>query len=278
MPILSDTIVTTMSTNDSYIFLDYASTTPLEPSVREIMLPYFVENFYNPNALYSKSLEVRKVIENCREKIAVQLFARPSEIYFIDGGTEANNLAIIGTLKKWQADFPQKKANIITTPIEHASVLEACENSGAEVRYLEVNEQGIIDTKKIRELLDENTCMVSIGMGNNEIGVLQDITAIAKEIRHFRKHSGAKIYPLFHTDAVQTVHYITLDTRSLGVDMITIAASKFYGPKKIACLYIKSGIQILPILKGGDQERGLRAGTENVPAIIGMAHALEIPS
>jgi cysteine desulfurase len=265
-----------MNTPDTAIFLDYASTTPLDTEVLEAMLPYYQTDFYNPNSLYSGSVQVRRAIEESRKQIADALKARSLEIYFIDGGTEANNLAIIGSINEWQKQHLDKKPNIITTSIEHSSVLAACEASGAELRYLDIDEQGVVVTRKLRELIDENTVLVTVGMANNEIGVLQDIRAIAKEVRHYRKHQNSPLYPLFHTDAVQAVNYLELDTRSLGVDMLTIAASKFYGPKKIACLYIRDGIRIESMIKGGEQERGLRAGTENVPAIIGMARAMNI--
>lgn len=258
-------------------YFDHASGTPVDSDVYKKMKPYFISSFYNSGGIYKEGVEVNNAINKARRDVAGVLKSRPEEIIFVDGGTEANNLAILGSVRSWQKSNSHKVAHVITSRIEHASVLETCrvlQQEGVEVTYLNVNDQGIIDLKELKESIKENTVIISIGYVNGEIGVIQDIRSIMKTIRHYKKHNNS-MYPYMHTDAVQAVNYVeTIGVPQLGVDLMTINASKIYGPKKIAVLFVKAGSIIDPIIYGGNQERGLRSGTENVPYIVGMAQSL----
>jgi len=260
------------------VYMDHASGTPTSTSVQAAMMPYLSIDFYNPGGLYTKSVSIKNDIEKARGDCAKILGANTNEIIFVDGATEGNNMAIIGSVKSWQKKNPQKTAHIITSVIEHAAVLETCKylsETGCKVSYLAVDESGYINPKELRDTIDPNTVCVSIGYVNGEVGTVQDIKALVKSVRHFRKKQGS-LYPLMHTDAVQAVNYVDLiDVKKLGIDMMTINASKIYGPKKIGILYLKNGTNIEPIIHGGGQEKGLRSGTENVPAIIAMQSALQ---
>lgn len=259
------------------VFLDHASGTPLDFEIFSTMKPYFSDIFFNPSALYTGGVRVRNILEDARKNIATLINARPIEIVFADGGTEANNMAIFGTVSAWKENHPHDVPHIITTMIEHSSVLETCtylESHGCEVTYLSVDEQGVVDIKQLKESFCSRTILVSIGYVNGETGVIQNIKEIAKTIRHYRKHQNSE-YPYFHTDAVQATNYLPITVPQLGVDMMTINASKIYGPKKIAVLFKKTGIKCTPVLFGGDQEMRLRPGTENIPYIIGMEQSLE---
>ena len=266
-----------LSNKQKRIYCDHASGTPVDREVLNIMKPYFIEHFHNPGSIYKEGVEVSTIINQSRIQVAHILKARPEEIIFVDGATEANNIAIFGLVKKWRTEHPGKVPHIITTQIEHASVLETCyalEEEGAVVTYLSVNKDGYINQKELKDVLTENTVVVSIGYVNGEIGTIQDIKEIMKIIRHYRKYNKSQ-YPYMHTDAVQAVNYIDeIGTPQLGIDLMTLNASKIYGPKKIAILFIKTGVNINPILFGGNQEKGLRSGTENVPYIVGMAGSL----
>lgn len=265
--------------NKKIIFMDYASGTPISKEVYNDMLTYFSNKFYNPSSIYQEGFNINAVLHNSRSKIAEALFARPQEIIFTDGGTEANNLALRGLISKWREKNKNKIPHIITSQIEHASILETCkdlEKQGlAKISYISVNKEGIINLKELKKSLKENTILVSIAYVNGEIGIIQDIKSLAKKIRHYRKHHKTKL-PYFHTDAVQGLNYLDLNVQKLGIDFMTINGSKIYGPKKIAALYKKSNIDINPIITGGSQEFGIRAGTENVPYIVGFAKAVEI--
>lgn len=268
------------------IYLDHASGTACSKKVMNVMAPYFTEMAFNPGGIYKESVKVNKVLSGARNDIATILKAQAKEIYFMDGATEANNLAIIGSIKSWKNNNPGEIPHVITTVIEHAAVLETTkflEREGVFVTYLKVDSYGLISLKELKESLTENTVVISIGYVNGEIGTIQDIRSIMKTIRHYRKNKKQKNhsdiisspYPYVHTDAVQAVNYVeVLGVLKLGVDLMTINASKIYGPKKIAALYIKNSINIEPIIFGGNQEHGLRSGTENVPYIIGFAKSL----
>lgn len=259
------------------IFFDYAAGTPIDTQVLKKMKPYFSERFFNPSLLYREALEVSKDIETARALIAETLLCRKQEVFFVDGATEANNFAIRGILQEWKKTNTGQ-AHIITSIIEHPSVLEVCkqlEREGVLVSYLPVNEEGVIDCASLKEALQENTLLVSLGYVNGEIGTIQDIHSCAKIIRHHRKQKKINL-PYFHTDAVQAINYgECIEPIKLGVDMMTFNASKIYGPKKIAALFIKTGVPIESSLWGGNQEKGFRPGTENVPAIIGLSQALK---
>jgi cysteine desulfurase len=266
------------------IYLDNAATTPVHKEVILAMRPYWADKFANPGSITKLGVIAKTAIENSRLSIAERLKARAQEIIFTSGGTEANNLAIFGLVNNLERRGVKiSDSHFITTNIEHSSVLECfkeLERRGAKVDYLLVNDKGLIDLNDLRKKLKPNTVLVSIGYANNEIGVMQPIKEIAKEIRHARKlHQNSALvsdFPLFHTDASQAGLYCNLSLNELGVDMMTLDAQKIYGPKGVGILFLKTGVRISPIIFGGGQERGLRSGTENVPLIVGMAKALEI--
>jgi len=255
------------------IYMDHAAAAPMDKRVKKAMGPYWTENFGNPNALYKEGLIARSAIENAREDIAKILGARAKEIIFTNGGTESDNLAIFGAVKNF------KSGHIITTKFEHHAVLNSCkrlEKEGFEVTYLDVGKEGVVNPKDVAKALKPETILVSIIYANNEIGTVQPIKEIAKVIRNFKKQGEAKQNIYFHTDACQAPGYLDLNVERLGIDLMTINGSKIYGPKGIGLLYIKNGIKLEPLLYGGEQERKLRPGTENVPAIVGLAEALKI--
>jgi len=249
------------------IYLDYAATTPVDPEVLEAMLPYFSEIFGNPESLHSEGLDAKQALDHARNSCAKSLNCSSSEIIFTGSGTESNNLAIIGTARANKA----RGNHLITSKIEHPSVLNTfkfLEKEGFKVTYLNVDKEGFVNLSELKNSLTKNTILVSIMFANNEIGVVEPIEEIAKICQ---KHSI-----LFHTDACQATEYFKLDTKKLGIDLLTINGSKIYGPKGTGILFIKKGTKIESISKGGNQEYGLRAGTHNLPGIIGIARALEI--
>ena len=259
--------------NTRRIYLDHSSTTYLDPRVKAVMEPYWIEKFGNASSIYEEGREAKKAISDARLKVASVLNARPDEIVFIAGGTESDNLAILGAARKIG------KGHIITTKIEHHAVLHAFEKlvkEGFEADYVDVDKDGIVDLKQFKAALKPETVLVSIMYANNEIGTVQPITEISKIIRNFRNSKHLAAFPLLHTDAVQAPSYLDLNVDKLGVDLLTLNASKIYGPKGIGCLYVKRGIKLEPLIYGGGQESGLRSGTENIPAIAGFAEALEL--
>ena len=251
---------------ERFIYLDHAATTAVDPAVLEKMLPYLSQNYGNPSSVYSIARTARRAIDDARAAVAAALGARPDEIYFTGCGSEADNWAIKG------AAFAnaQKKRHIITSSAEHHAVLDACkymEKQGFEVTYLPVDAYGLVAPDSLSEAMREDTGLVSIMAANNEIGTVQPI----KELAEIAKSRGA----LFHTDAVQAAGALELDAAALGVDMLSISAHKFYGPKGVGALYIKSGTKVERFMHGGAQENGRRAGTENVAGIVGLAEALK---
>jgi cysteine desulfurase len=255
------------------IFLDYASTTPLDKRVLKAMLPFMSKNFGNPSALYKEGVSSKLAIKEAREKIAPLLNIRTEEIIFTASGTEADNLALIGLFNHFKKLF---KPHFITTVIEHPAVLEACkyiEQEGGDVSYISVEENGIVDQQKIKAALKPTTVLVSIMYANNEIGTIQPIREIARHVREFRETNKTE-FPFMHTDASQAANYLDLSFQKLGVELMTLDASKIYGPKGIGLLAARRSVPLTPIVFGGGQEKNLRAGTENVPAIVGMAEAL----
>ncbi len=259
------------------IYVDNASATMQDPRVLRAMLPYFNKKSSNPSSIHKSGLQASKAISDARNKIAKLIFAHSDEIIFTGSGTESDALAIIG-LANYYFLHTTKIPHIVTTNIEHSAVLENCkmlEKQGkAELTYIEVESDGIVDPKKVRDAIKENTILVSVMYANNEIGTVQPIQEIAKVIRNIRK-GGQQIY--LHTDACQAVNYLDIsNVERLGVDMMSFNGSKIYGPKGVGVLYKKRGVELAPIYAGGGQEYGLRSGTENVPGIVGMAHALKI--
>ncbi|MBP6883729.1 MAG: cysteine desulfurase [Candidatus Pacebacteria bacterium] len=220
----------------------------------------------NPSAIHELGVIEKNKLEQSRRTIADILDARPDEIIFTGGATESNNLAILG----------MTKGHIVTTNIEHASVLETCKHVGS-VTFVPVEKNGIVDPKKIKKAIRPDTVLVSVMYANNEIGTIQPIREIAKEIRHYRKNSTRSNlvkFPLFHTDATQAVNYLPIRVESLGVDMMSWNGAKIYGPKGVGALYVKRGTPIKPIMWGGEQEGGLRPGTENVTGIMALAQVM----
>jgi cysteine desulfurase len=259
------------------IYLDHASATPVDKSVTKFTSRIERELFANPSAIHKDGVRVRKAIDDARSRIATLMYAHSDEIIFTGSGTEGNAIAILGVVNTYKGtDLP----HIITTEVEHPSVLENCRmlemNKKAEVTYLKINEQGTINPKDLRDALKENTVLVSVMYANNEIGTIQPIREIAKEIRHHRKTIETN-FPIFHTDACQAMNYLDIENiDKLGVDLLTFNSSKIYGPKGIAVLYKKRGVDLDPIYTGGGQESGLRSGTENVVGIVAIAKAFEI--
>lgn len=253
------------------IYLDYAAATPIDEQVLAAMQPYFTDNSYNPSASYNAAIEVRQALETARTKVAHWLGARPAEIVFTAGGTEANNLATHGIMRR----FP--KGNVVVSTIEHESVLAPA--SRYDCRQVAVMADGRIDLKSLQEKVDDQTVLVSVMYANNEIGTVQPIREVARLLEEIRKQRRAakNNMPLyFHTDACQAANYLDLHVARLGVDLMTLNGGKIYGPKQSGGLYVKAGIELEPLVDGGGQERGLRSGTENVAGAVGFATALEL--
>ncbi|MES2930654.1 MAG: cysteine desulfurase family protein [Patescibacteria group bacterium] len=274
------------------IYLDYAAAAPLDGDVARLMHATEELSIANASAIHAPGVASRKIIADARSRIAALFHVHPDEIIFTGSGTESDALAIIGVITNYEPACPadrlhitdgnqkNKIPHIVTTNIEHPAVLENCrllEAQGrAEVTYVEVRENGIVDPKDIKEALRENTILVSCMYANNEIGTIQPIRDIAKEIRHFRKSRANSSFPLFHTDACQAANYVPMgNMEKLGVDLLSLNGSKIYGPKGIGVLYKKRGVALAPLYEGGGQEFGLRPGTENVSLIAGVALALE---
>lgn len=252
---------------NKFIYLDHAATTFIKDDVLEEMKPYLIENFGNPSSIYKLGRLNKISIENSRLKVAEALHSQPDEIIFTSGGTESDNWAIKGI-----AYANKDKGNhIITTSIEHSAVKKCCEfleTQGFEITYLPVNEYGVISLKDLKSSIKKNTILISIMFANNEVGTIQPI----KEIGNIAKERN--IY--FHTDAVQVVGNIQLNVDEYNIDLLSLSAHKFYGPKGIGVLYIRNNTNIIQLLHGGTQEFGFRAGTENVANIIGLGKAIEL--
>jgi len=249
------------------IYLDYAATTPVHPDVLKVMLPFFTEGFGNPSSIHTCGQEAKVAVEAARASVASLIGAGDEEICFTGGGTEADNFALEGV-----AFANEKKgSHIITTAIEHHAVLETCkllEKRGFNVTYLPVDKYGMVDPADVRKAITPKTILISVMHANNEVGTVQPLA----EIGNIAREAG--VY--FHTDAVQTTGHIPVDVNELGVDLLSMSAHKLYGPTGIGALYIRKGTRIAPFMHGGGQERGRRAGTENVPGIVGLGKAAEI--
>ena len=249
------------------VYLDNAATTPILPEVLEAMLPYLKDTFGNPQSLHSWGDEAREAMEEARGRVADLINAQPEEVIFTSSGTESNNFAIKGLAQAQQS----KGKHIVVSAIEHFSVLHSArtlEKGGFEVTQVPVDKYGLVDPAEVARSLRKDTILVSIMHANGEVGTMEPIAEIAKVV----KETGA----LFHTDAVATVGTIPVDVRELGVDALSLAANQFYGPKGAGALWLKKGTRIIPYLDGGVQEGGRRAGTENVPVLVGMGKAAEL--
>ncbi len=249
------------------IYVDHAATSPLHPDVLEAMMPYFNEYFGNPSSIHRFGRETRKALDDARKTIAQSINASVDEIIFTSGGTEADNMAIVGVAKQQSS----KGNHIITTAIEHHAVLHTCQQlakEGFEVTYLPVDETGRVSLEELQESVREDTILVTMMYGNNEVGTIQPI----EEVGTFLKEKGIA----FHTDAVQAFGTVNINVQTLPVDFLSVSAHKINGPKGIGCLYIRKGHALKPFLYGGEQERKRRAGTENVAAIVGFAKAVSM--
>ena len=249
------------------IYMDHAATTPLHPEVTAAMLPYLGERFGNPSSVYGEGREARKAVEGARARVAEALGADPSEIVFTSGGTEADNLAVIGVVHA----SGRESAHVVTTAIEHHAILEPChflESIGHQVTYLPVDGAGIVDPDEVRRAITPSTVLVSVMHANNEVGTVQPVEEISAVCRE------AGVY--LHSDAVQTAGALDVDVDRLGVDMLSLSAHKLYGPKGTGCLYVRKGTRVQALLLGGGQERGMRSGTENVAGIVGFGKAMEL--
>lgn len=273
------------------IYLDHAATTYTDPRVLRAMTPYFTKNFGNASAIYEEGRTAKKTLEDARKKIADLVFASPDEIIFTGGGTEGNNLSIQGIINSIPTEANIIKPHIITSNIEHHSVLHLIEHlekiGKIETTYIKVKPNGIVDPLDIQSSLKENTVLVSIMYANNEIGTIQPISEIAKIIRNYKQKKleirdlkleidAKTVFPFLHSDACQAAEYLDMNTQKLGVDLITVNGSKMYGPKGVGFLYVKKGIKLSPITYGGGQESGIRPGTENIAGIVGLAEAFKI--
>ena len=251
---------------DKLIYLDNAATTKTAPEVVEAMLPYFTECFGNPSSVYQFAAANKEVITEQREIIAEALSAKANEIYFTAGGSESDNWALIAAAEAYEA----KGKHIITSKIEHHAILHTCEyleKRGFEITYLDVDENGVVDLEQLQDAIREDTILISVMYANNEIGTIQPI----REIGAIAKEHGI----LFHTDAVQAFGQLPIDVDVCHIDMLSASGHKLNGPKGIGFLYIRKGVKIRSFIHGGAQERRRRAGTENVPGIVGLGKAVE---
>ena len=249
------------------IYMDNAATTPVKPEVLDAMLPYFTEKFGNPSSIYSISSQNKKDITTARETIAKAINTDTANIYFTAGGSESDNWALKATAEA----YSNKGRHIITSKIEHHAILHTCdylEKRGYNITYIDVDENGIVDLKQLEEAIRPDTILISIMFANNEIGTIEPIAEIGK----IAKEHGV----LFHTDAVQAFTQVPIDVEEMNIDMLSVSGHKINGPKGIGFLYIRKGVKIRSFVHGGAQERSRRAGTENVPGIIGLAKATEI--
>lgn len=250
-----------------FIYLDNAATTAMKPEVAEAMMPYFTDIYSNPSSVYSFAGKAKKAMEDAREQIAGFVGAKSAEIYFTGGGSESDNWAI----KAVAESYKEKGKHIITSKIEHHAVLHTCqwlEKNGYEVTWLDVDENGMISLDELEKAIRPDTILVTIMFANNEIGTIEPV----KEIGEIARKHGV----LFHTDAVQAFAHVPMNVEEMNIDLFSASGHKFYGPKGIGFLYIKNGLKIGSLIHGGAQERSRRAGTHNVPGIVGMAKAAEL--
>ncbi len=262
-----------MALTNKLIYMDNAATTPVRPEVARAMMPFFSEYFGNASSIYELAQQSRGSLDDARRAVARSLGCRASEVVFTSGGTESDNAALKGVA------FALRNVgnHIITTAIEHHAVLHAChqlEQFGFEITYLPVDEYGLVEPDDVARAVTSRTILVSVMMANNEIGTIQPISEIASTVARAAERFGRKIY--MHTDAVQAVGAIEVNTRRLGVDLLSLSAHKLGGPKGVGALYIRRGTPFEPLIMGGGQERDRRSGTENVPGIVGLAEAMRL--
>ncbi|PKM51723.1 MAG: cysteine desulfurase NifS [Firmicutes bacterium HGW-Firmicutes-7] len=249
------------------IYFDHAATTSTKKEVLDEMLPYFTQSFGNPSSIYNFAVSNKNAIDVARDQVAKAIGADEKEIFFTSGGTEADNWAIKGIAESYKA----KGNHIITTSIEHHAVLHTCEylaKNGYEITYLPVDSDGLINLDQLRSAIKDTTILITIMFANNEIGTVQDVEAIGK----IAKEKGV----IFHTDAVQAVGHLPIDVHAMNIDLLSMSGHKLYGPKGTGALYVKKGVKLKAFMHGGAQEKGRRAGTENVPGIVGLGKAIEL--
>ena len=263
------------------VYLDNASSTRVDERVFKRMTEYCMEEYGNPSSIHSFGLSAKRALEKSRDEVALFLNAHPREIIFTSGGTEANNLAVLGVYRAMKNLGKEPSTlHFVTTEIEHSSItacLEEIKKEGGKVDYVNVVEDGIIDLNALKEVLSKNTVLVSVGYANSEIGVIQPIKEIMKVVRFIRKENNSK-FPYVHLDASQAAQFLNVNVEELGIDLMTIDGQKMYGPKGVGVLYVRDDVSISPITFGGGQEKGLKPGTENLPAIAGLAEAIKIAS
>ena len=248
------------------VYLDNAATTALSPRVLEAMLPYFTQYYGNPSSVHAFGREAKQGLDKARDQVAKALHCDPSEVIFTGCGTESDNTVLLGVAQR----YGNKGKHIITTNVEHHAILHTCEyleKQGYEVTYLPVDQDGLVTAEQVAAAIRPDTILVSIMFANNEVGTIMPI----QEIGAVCKEKGV----LFHTDAVQAVGHIPVDVQAMHIDMLSMSGHKFHGPKGIGVLYARKGVPIFPLIHGGAQERNRRGGTENIPAIVGMASALD---
>jgi cysteine desulfurase len=250
------------------VYMDNGAGMPLDSRVFEAMKPYFMENYGNPSSSHSSGNVARNAMESAREKVARLVAAeKPQEVIFTSGGTESNNLAIKGFAYRNR----EKGNHIITTAIEHISVINICkflQKQGFEVTYVPVDKQGVVDLEKLEEAINDKTILISVMYANGEIGTIQPIREIGKLARENKV--------IFHVDAVAAAGKVPINVKEENIDLLSLSSNDMYGPKGVGALYIKKGTKVQPIIQGGGQERGLRSGTENIPGIVGMGKAAEV--
>ena len=249
------------------IYMDNAATTPMKSEVIDAMIPVFKNDFGNPSSVYKLGRDAKKLLEESREIVAKAIGAQGKELYFTSGGSESDNWAIKGVAHANKA----KGNHIITTKMEHHAVLHPCqylEKNGYEVTYLDVDEYGMVKIDELEKAIKKETILITIIFANNEVGTIQPV----KEIGRIARENGV----LFHTDAVQAIGNIEVDVEELNIDLLSMTAHKIYGPKGIGALYVRKGVKITPLIHGGSQEKRRRAGTENIPSIVGFAKAIEL--
>lgn len=258
------------------IFMDYASATPVLEEVRRAMEKYWSADFYNASAIYGEGVQLKKELEGYRSKVALEIGAGSSDIIWTSGGTESVNLAILGVFE--EAKKTIAKPHIIISAIEHPAVMKAAQEAlrrGGELDVIDVNEEGVVSLEQLKKLIKKSTVLVSVTFASGEIGTIEPISSIGRLVREERKKRGGN-YPLLHTDASQAVSYIDTTLEKLQSDLITLDGAKIYGPKGVGILAIRKWVKLHPLMFGGSQEKGLRAGTANIPLIAGFTKALEI--
>lgn len=256
------------------IYMDHAAATYMDERVFEAMKPYFTKDYGNPSSLYKKGRTAQNGLNDARRSVAEALHALPENIIFTGSGTESDNLAIYG-IARAHAD---KGKHIISIPIEHHAVLHPLEDlakEGFDVSYIKVDDRGLINARDVIKAIRPDTILITIMYANNEMGAVEPIAEIGREILKYRKEHGTQ-YPYFHTDACQAAGYLDLDVEKMHVDLLTLNGSKIYGPKGTGALYIRRGVKIKPMIMGGSQEKKMRAGTENVAGIVGLSYALSL--